>query len=406
MPNFAYEAAGPDGGIARGVVDAPNRSAAVERILALGRTPVRVVEQSGAALSAAPGSVGFFPHWGQTQERLTLLQEFSILLRAGLSVERSLVAMQGLTNKPRTKATIQNLLEGLRGGEPLSTAMRRTDALFPESLRKLVVAGEASGRLPEVMARLSTAHARNKELSDRAVSALIYPALLVVVMFAVLVMIFTVVLPGLEPLFAQSGAALPWPAALLLGISHFLSAFGYWLAFALVGALAAGLYALRQPGVQFAIDRWATGSRLLLNLPRHYQAAQFCRNLAMLLDGGLPLNRALDAAQAAITNGYIRQRLSKVVETVKHGRTLKAALEASDVFPRVTVEFAAVGEETGRLGPMLGEAADILDRDVQTKLDRMSALLLPAVTIFLGIVVAIIMSGVVSGILAANDMAL
>ena len=406
MPSFAYEAAGPDGGIARGVVDAPNRSAAVERILALGRTPVRVVEQRGAGSMLGGGSGGVLPRWGLTQERLTLLQEFSILLRAGLSVERSLVAMQGVTIKPRTKTAIRNLLEGLRGGEPLSTAMRRTDALFPESLRRLVVAGEASGRLPEVMARLAGVHARNKELSDRAVSALIYPALLVVVMLAVLAMIFTVVLPRLEPLFAQSGGALPWPAALLLAVAHFFDAFGYWLAVALIGGLAAGLYALRQPGVRFAIDRWATGSRLLLNLPRHYQAAQFCRNMAMLIDGGMPLNRALDAAQSAMTNGFIRQRLTNVVETVKHGRTLKSALEASDVFPRVTVEFAAVGEETGRLGPMLSEAADILDRDVQTKLDRLSALLLPAVTIFLGIVVAAIMSGVVSGILAANDMAL
>ena len=284
--------------------------------------------------------------------------------------------------------------------------MRRADTLFPESLRRLITAGEASGRLSDVMTRLAVTHARNKELSDRAVSALIYPALLVIVMFAVLVMIFTVVLPRLEPLFAQSGAALPWPAALLLAVAHFFDAFGTWVAVALIGGFAAMLYALRQPNVQFALDRWATHTRLLLNLPRHYQAAQFCRNMAMLIDGGMPLNRALDAAQSATTNGFIRQRLTPVVEAVKHGKTLKSALETSDVFPRVTVEFAAVGEETGRLGPMLNEAADILDRDVQTKLDRLSALLLPAVTIFLGVVVAGIMSGVVSGILAANDLAL
>jgi general secretion pathway protein F len=406
VPSFAYEAAGPDGAIARGVVEAPNRSAAVERIIALGRTPVRVTEQSGAAPQAMSGSQRFLPQWGLVGERLNLLQEFSVLLRAGLSVERSLVAMQALSNKPRTKATLQNLLEGLRGGEPLSSAMRRADHLFPDALRRLVVAGEASGRLAEVMQRLAAAHARNKELSDRAVSALIYPALLIVVMFAVLVMIFTVVLPQLEPLFTQSGAALPWPAAVLLAVSHFFTGYGTFLAIALAGGLVAFLYALRQPGVQFALDRWQSGSRLLLNLPRHYQAAQFCRNLAMLIEGGMPLNRALDAAQSAMTNRYMRQRLSAVVDAVKHGKTLKSALESADVFPRITVEFAAVGEETGRLGSMLSEAADVLDRDVQIKLDRLSALLLPAVTILLGIVVAGIMSGVVSGILAANEMAL
>ena len=406
MPDFAYEAASVTGGITRGVIEAPTRSAAVERILALGRTPVRVVEQSGSAASFVPSAASFVPQWSVAGDRLSLLRELSLLLRAGLSVERALIAMQGLTSKARIKGALAQLLEGLRGGEALSSAMRRADRLFPETMRKLIAAGEASGRLPEVMGRLAEAQARSKDLSDRALSALIYPALLVVVMFAVLVMIFTVVLPRLEPLFAQSGAALPWPAAVLLGVSHFLDAYGAWTVVALVGMLGGALYAVRRPSVQLMLDRFAATSRLTLDLPRRYQAAQFCRNLGMLVDGGMPLNRALEAAEAAMSNRYMRGRMGKLIESVRQGRTLKSALEAADIFPRITVEFAAVGEETGRLGPMLNEAADVLDRDVQTLLDRLSALLLPAVTIVLGLVVAAIMSGVVTGILAANDLAL
>lgn len=405
VPSFAYEAAGPDGAIGRGVVEAPNRAAAVERVLALGRTPVRVVEQ-GASGAATLSAASLLPRFGLVNERLALLQELSTLLRAGLSVERALLAMQGLASKPRVKGELQSLLDGLRGGEPLSTAMRRADQLFPEALRRLIVAGEASGRLPEVTKRLAEAHARNKDLADRAVSAMIYPALLVVVMFAVLVMIFTVVVPRLEPLFAQSGEALPWPAAILLGVAGFFNSFGTLAGVALVAGLGALLYALRQPGVRAALDGWSLRSRMLFGIPRDFHAAQFCRNVAMLLDGGMPLNRALENAQAAMTNGHIRRRLSEVIEQVRQGRSLRSALEAGGVFPRAAVEFAAVGEETGRLGAMMNEAADVLDRQVQTKLDRLSALLLPAVTIILGVVVAGIMSGVVSGIMAANDLAL
>ena len=155
-----------------------------------------------------------------------------------------------------------------------------------------------------------------------------------------------------------------------------------------------------------ALDRWSLRTRLLLDIPRRFFGVQFARNLAMLLEGGMPLNRALETAQSSISNTHIRQRLASAVELVRQGKTLKAALEVTDVLPRAIVEFAAVGEETGRLPAMMSEAADILDRDVQTKLDRLSALLLPAVTILLGLVVAAIMSGVVSGILAANDLAL
>lgn len=406
MPSFAYEAASINGGVTRGIVDAPTRAAAIERILALGRTPLRVVEQNIGVPAQALNLSQLLPQWGLSNDRLTLLREISVLLRAGLSVERALVAMQGLTSKARIKSALAQLLEGLRGGEALSAAMKRADHLFPETMRKLIAAGEASGRLPEVMTRLAGASARAKELSDRALSALIYPSLLVVVMLAVLVMIFTVVLPRLEPLFAQSGTALPWPAAILLGISHFFDAYGTWLALAVIAAFGFGLYALRQPEAQIALDRFATNSRLTLDLPRRYQAAQFCRNLGMLIDGGMPLNRALEAAEAAMSNRHMRARMGKVLDDVRQGRTLKAALETANVFPRLTIEFAAVGEETGKLGAMLNEAADVLDRDVQTQLDRLSSLLLPAVTIVLGIVVAAIMSGVVSGILAANDMAL
>jgi len=314
--------------------------------------------------------------------------------------------MQGLTAKPRLKAAIQSLLDGLRGGEPLSAAMQRSGELFPEGLRKLVAAGEASGRLADVMTRLSVVHARSKELGDRMISAMIYPALLVVVMLSVVTMIFTVVLPQLKPIFEQSGAALPWPAAILLATAQLFEDYGLVMALGLGVGLAGVLYALRQPSVQLALDRRAISSKFLFHIPQHYQAAQYCRNLSMLVEGGMPLNRALETAQDAVTNRWIRHCLTAVIDRVRHGRSLRGALEEAAVFPRITLEFVAVGEETGRLGPMLNEAADILDRDVQVKLDRMSALLLPLVTIVLGLVVAGIMTGVVSGILAANDLAL
>lgn len=406
MPNFAYEAADSGGAIVRGNVDAPSRNAAVERIMAQGCTPTRVVEQSGATAVVGEQRRALMPTWNASADRLTLLRELSLLLRAGLSIERALVAMQGMTSKPRLKQVLQNLLDGLRGGEALSSAMRRAEHLFPETTRRLVAAGEASGKLADVIGRLAATAERSAQLSERVVSALIYPALLVVVMFAVLVVIFTVVVPRLEPLFAQSGAALPWPAAALIAVAGFFNTYGSWLAIGLIALFAAGLYATRQGEAQLRLDRYATRARFLLDIPQNYAAAQFCRNLGMLLDGGLPLNRALEFAEGAIANRYMRRQAAKVSDAVRHGRPLKAALESADVFPRLTVEFAAVGEETGRLGAMLDEAANILDNDVRTKLDRLSALLLPVVTIVLGAVVAAIMSGVVSGILSANDLAL
>ncbi|MFN9779564.1 MAG: type II secretion system F family protein [Alphaproteobacteria bacterium] len=407
MPIYSYEAAGKDGKPTHGTIEAPSRSMAVERLLQQGRTPLQLSEQP---LQRGPASLSaWLPSWGSMAEarsRGTLLRELAILLKAGLNVERSLTTMAALASTPATRATIDAMLESLRSGETLSAAMARAGDAFPESMRRLVAAGEASGRLPEVMTRIADAEERTRQLSDRLVSAMIYPALLMVTMLGVLTLIFTSVLPQLEPVLASAGSAIPWPAAMLLAVSRFMNAFGFTLAVVLLAGLVASLYLLRQPATQLALDRHAIKARYLLGIPLHYQTAQFFRNLAMLVDGGMPLNRALELAQQALSNRFMRQALDAVINDVRQGRTLRTALEQAGLFPRLAVEFVAVGEETGRLAPMLQEAADMFERDVQTRVDRLSALLLPMMTIFLGLVVAAIMTGVVSGIFAANDLAI
>jgi len=407
VPIYSYEAADKDGKSTHGTIEAPTRSVAVERLLQQGRTPLRLSEN---ALSNGPGNLStLLPSWRTlsiARGRATLLRELAVLLKAGLNVERSLSTMATLASAPAIRALIEAMLESLRGGETLSAAMARADQLFPEPMRRLVAAGEASGRLPEVMTRIADAEDRSRQLSDKLVSAMIYPALLVVTMLGVLTLIFTTVLPQLEPVLQGSGAAIPWPAATLLAVSRFMNEFGYALSLVLLGSLVAALYLLRQPSAQLALDRHALKARYMLGIPLHYQTAQFFRNLAMLVDGGMPLNRALELAQQAMSNRFLRQSLDAVIQQVRQGRTLRSALEQVGLFPRLAVEFVAVGEETGRLAPMLQEAADMFERDVQTRIDRLSALLLPAITILLGLVVAAIMTGVVSGIFAANDLAI
>ena len=407
MPLYIYEAAARDGKATRGSIEAPTRVAAIEHLVQQGHTPLSIAEHEGRAQGLSPASI--LPVW-RTQEqaraRARLLRELSVLLRAGLTVERSLATLAAVTASPATRKVIDAMLEGLRAGETFSAAMAREPTMFPEPMRRLVAAGEASGRLPEVMARIADTEARARQLAEKLLSAMLYPALLLTTMLGVLALIFTNVLPQLEPILAGSGAATPWPAAMLMATSRFLNAYGTSLALVIVAALVAGLYLLRQPTVQFALDRHAMKARYLMRIPLHYHTAQFFRNLAMLVEGGVQLSHALDLAQQTVSNRFMRQGLDQVLADVKQGRNLHRALGQVGTFPRIAVEFVAVGEETGRLAQMLAEAADMFERDVQTRVERLSALLLPGMTIVLGLVVAAIMTGVVSGIFAANDMAL
>src|SRR6185503_12508968 len=131
----------------------------------------------------------------------------------------------------------------------------------------------------------------------------------------------------------------------LLAVSHLLNGYGLVIVALLVALLAGAVWLLRQAEVRIRLDRWQLKARALMELPLRYQTAQFCRNLGMLLDGGLALNRALEAAQGAITNRYMRQSLGAVTDAVRQGASLKAAMARLDLFPPLALEFAAVGEE-------------------------------------------------------------
>lgn len=158
--------------------------------------------------------------------------------------------------------------------------------------------------------------------------------------------------------------------------------------------------------MRLRFDRFILTSRLTLALPREFEAALFCRNLQTVLDGGLPLERALGVARDGIANRWFRAQMSDVQKSVGEGLRLSQALSRKDrVLPPLVAEFSAVGEETGRLSAMLREAAELLDHAVQTRLDRLTTLVVPLTTLVMGAIVAGLMSGIVGGILAVNDLA-
>jgi general secretion pathway protein F len=173
-----------------------------------------------------------------------------------------------------------------------------------------------------------------------------------------------------------------------------------------VAAAGAIRYVLKRDAARDALHRFVFKSRIFLLVPSEYEAARFCRNLETLLSGGLALDRSLSAARSASANRWFRIRLAGVLSAVESGATLRTAFGRSEVLPALVVEFAAVGEETGRLAAMMREAAEILERDVETRLDRLTALVLPAATLVMGAIVAGVMAAIVTGLLAVNDLAM
>jgi general secretion pathway protein F len=399
LAHFRFEAIDRAGARISGTIEAGTRAQALDQLLANGSTPT--------ALRAADNTKpAFFSQFlrPRTFDHVLFLRELGLLLKAGLTVERALITLKGLASNGSQAQRMQQLLDRVRGGEALSQAIGSIVTEAPRYVARLMAAGEASGKLGEVTVRLAAGLSRNRALRDKAISSATYPAVLLLTMAVVLYVVFSSVLPRLTPMFRAAGAALPLATRLLLGFGNFLHDFGWLLVLAMILIAASARYCWRRPDYRLRIDAVLMSRRFFFGLPNGIEAARYCRNLQTMLEGGLSLDRVLTAAEDGATNTAFRARMAHIRGSVAGGEQLRLAFERSRILPPVVVELAAVGEETGRLAAMLGEAADLLDQDIERRLERLSALVLPIATLAMGGLVAAIMTGIVTGILAVNDL--
>ncbi len=403
MPRFAFEAVDRTGIIVRGTIDAATERSVLNQLFAQGHTPLSLRRTREAP-----------PIWDRLRSLLGLhafdfalfLRELSTLLKAGLPLERALVTIRSLATDTHVQLKTQQLLDRIRSGEPLSRAFLATIVEAPPHIGRLLAAGEASGHLAEVMERVAGGIARATALKSRLISDLTYPSILIVVMGVVLWVVFQTVLPRLTPMFSQAGVELPLATQILVSLGAFFDKFGWSLLLIIIGGFCLFVYGLKFPSFRLRFDRWLLKSKLLFGVPREFEAALFCRNLETMLDGGLPLERALAVAEDGTANRWLQAQLQAVKISVSEGRRLSQAFKTcAPALPPLVVEFAAVGEETGRLAAMIREVSELLDQAVQVRLARFTTLVVPVTTLIMGALVGGLMAGIVSGILAVNDLA-
>jgi general secretion pathway protein F len=294
----------------------------------------------------------------------------------------------------------------VKEGATLSSAMTEAKGLFPPMASAMCEAGEADGRLGAALARLAESLDRAEALRQTVISSLVYPAMLMVVALSVVLVMLLVVVPQFEGLFEGAHGKLPLATRLVMGASEGVRHYGL---IGLGGIVVAG-FALRQwlqrPSVRLAFDR------MVLRLPQigplivNAETAAFARTLGSLVDGGVPLPTALGIAERSVSNSHMAAAIAKVVAGLRQGGGLTGPLAASGVFPPMALSFLRTGEETAQLGLMLGRLADVLDRAVRSTIQRLIGILTPAITVFMGGMVATTIASIMSAILGFNDLAL
>jgi general secretion pathway protein F len=294
----------------------------------------------------------------------------------------------------------------VRGGRSLAASLAERPAIFPRLYIALVRAGETGGNLAEALSHLADLLEREVKLLASVQSALTYPALLVIAAGGTIVLLLTYVLPQFTPIFAQAGAQLPLATRILIGAGDVVQAYGtLMLALLLAGFL--GFYrALRKKEVQLATERVVLRLPIAGALVKRTQAARFTRTLGTLLRDGVGLVPALGIAHDVLANLTAAKIVENALSRVRAGARLGASLAEGGFFPPQTIHLIQLGEETGRLADMALRAADIHDEQVHHSVERMVSLLVPAVTIVMGLIVAGIVGSLLVAMLSLNDIAI
>ncbi len=416
MPQFSYRARNAQGGLVEGVLDCPDRAVAIRQIEQLHYMPVRI-ELIGAtpavsarntkngAVAPAPASVKSaapatppqklkIPH----NQLLIFTEQLGHLLKAGMTLDEGLSVLEKRLKQPRVQQMTHALHQALVDGRSFSQALRDFPRVFPPIYVNLVAAGEASGALPDILARLVEHLMQAKNLRDRVQQALIYPAFLALAGIGLITLFITFMVPQLVGFMSQNGGALPLPTQILLGVNHLITTY-WWLGLVIALGIAVAFRAfVRTDEGRIGWDRF----RLLIpgygRVMRHRYYAQFSRTLGTLMENGVPLLRAIDLVAEIAGNRYLEVKMAEVRRSVIDGATLSTALSAQKLFPDLFTDMMAVGEQTGHFSQTMQTIADVYERELDRTVQTISALIPPVIIVLIALVVGFVVYSILSAV--------
>ncbi len=401
MANYQYKAATPGGEVVEGVLAGETRAEVVRRLQANGQLPIRVEE----ARTRAPPRRLWRRRRRVTQEEIAdVTRELGTLLRAGLPLDRALSILISLAGDRPLGRLLSGVRQRVKDGATLAGAMEAQGPVFSPFYISLVRAAEAGGALDVVLDRLAEYLARSRELRSTLVSALIYPATLIVVAVVAILILLGYVVPQFTEMFEGFGHALPLSTRITIAVGEGVRDYG-WLLLVLVPA--AFWFVRRQLADRAGAYRWHAW---LLRLPLiggivvRMEIARFAHTLSTLLRNGIPLLKALTIVKDTMGNRVLAEGLERVAGGLKEGQSLADPLSEVPHVPAFAVHMIRVGEESGELEPILEEVAATYDRDTQVTIKRVLTLLEPMLILVLGVIIAAVIISILVAILGINEL--
>lgn len=398
MGTFRYQIAGQ--GSASATIEAPDRASAVRMLIGQGITPTRVepvAERKGASRSVRGRGVM------SRGEMASLMRELATAVDAGLPLVPALrtIARQGRSESQR--AMLNEIIAGVEQGKSLSDAMRAWGRPFSDLTVNMVHAGEASGRLGEVLSQIAELLEKDVKLRRSILSATLYPMILLALIIGAVVVIVTVIVPRILSQFEGGISELPLPTRIVKGVADAFS--GYWWAILpavlLVAIACVRIY--RDPASRLVIDRTFLSIPVVGRLLRDVAVARFTRTLGTLTSAGVPVLQALRVTKGTLGNRAMERVIDDVCDQVSHGRTIADPMEQSGHFPPMLVQIVNMGERSGRLDELLMRAAGSFEERTEMSVKVLTTVIPPLLVMVMAGLVGFIILAILLPILSLQE---
>jgi len=401
MPLYAYRGLDAGGRAVGGVVDAESPRGARIKLRKTGVFPTDLNEEQRAAgptVAVLARRAERIP----AAELAAITRQFSTLVAAGLPLVEALGALAEQAERPALSRVLSQVRQEVTEGASLAEALGRHPRLFASLYVNMVRAGEASGALHVVLARLADYTENQARLLGKVRSALTYPAIMLLLSATILFFLLSYVVPKVTRIFQETHQQLPLPTRFLLGLSDFVAQW-WWLLLMLIAGIAVGVSRwAKTPAGRDRVDRLTLAVPYFGRLAQKLAVARFARTLATLLASGIGLLPALDIVKSIVDNTVLTRAIERARDAIREGQSIAPPLRESGLFPPLVVHMVAVGERSGQLEEMLGKAADAYDDEVENAVVALTTILEPIIIVFMGGVVLFIVLAILLPIFELN----
>jgi MSHA biogenesis protein MshG len=395
MPVFAYRGRGVRGEPVAGTLEAADAGAVADQLTSTGVTPVDIHAAAVHIEARAPEWLKKALAPGVSLVDLMLFsRQMYTLLKAGVPILRALGGLEESATNPTLRVVIADLRASLDAGRELSTAMRRHPHVFSNFYVSVVRVGEATGQLDESFDRLFSYLDFERDVRERIKTAMRYPTIVVAAIAIAVAIVNFAVIPAFAKIFQASKVQLPLLTRILVATSDFFVA--YWPF--MLGAFALGVLGfmayIGTPRGRFAWDRVKLRIPVAGRIVFKATLARFARALAISTRAGVPIVQGLTVVAGVVDNAYMARQVEQMREGVERGETVARTAASTGIFNSVVLQMIAVGEETGELDTLLGEVADMFEREVDYEIKTLAANIEPIITVALGVLVLLLALGV------------